>query len=584
MGLSEQEFRTRKIDISVPLPIIFPSEEEIQASTSTSTPRKSSRNSPEKNILSSPQLSLERSPSPHRSTAPSNAEIPIPHVRDLGIDSDEEDWVQPDEYINYEDPSWVSLDYDMDSDDEDWLNTLNNITNTHKSTKANKKKKNNYYKKRVKPKKQPLISPSKALPFVTPEQFEKCITLFEKEKLNVTYITGYTIVTLKDTEVMKLSGSTEGDDDFDVACCICSDKGFDEDNLIVFCENCNIPVHQLCYGIDDIPEHEWYCRVCQERPKKGFTEPECAICGISGGAMKRSTERNTWIHVACAVWMPGVKFVDPDLMEPIDISGVDPKRRRLKCSICKSNKGSCIQCKHRQCYASYHPYCAQQSGLHMELKDGLKSGGVFFNTYCELHGKRKGIVVPQKEEDSEEPKTGVVDNQVVRAVSRMVGLSVGVVEKIWNYWVQKCKDLNCRSLLSWVCMVVEHKKEKGEKIRHTILEDFTSFGDFVVSGLEGLSLNFLGGLKDLDGFCNEEPEVRSGFSMELRMSTKEKLARMWKLRRGFEHVRLLLDMSKKRENWKRERLKLLMKILDTMENDRIESENDALETKRECER
>lgn len=46
-------------------------------------------------------------------------------------------------------------------------------------------------------------------------------------------------------------------------CFVCNDTGCDESNMIVFCDKCNVPVHQSCYGIPEIPDSEWYCAPCK---------------------------------------------------------------------------------------------------------------------------------------------------------------------------------------------------------------------------------------------------------------------------------------------------------------------------------
>lgn len=33
---------------------------------------------------------------------------------------------------------------------------------------------------------------------------------------------------------------------------------------MVFCDLCNICVHQACYGIQEIPDGDWLCRPCKE--------------------------------------------------------------------------------------------------------------------------------------------------------------------------------------------------------------------------------------------------------------------------------------------------------------------------------
>lgn len=38
----------------------------------------------------------------------------------------------------------------------------------------------------------------------------------------------------------------------------------EDDNEMVFCELCNICVHQACYGILDIPIGDWFCNSCRD--------------------------------------------------------------------------------------------------------------------------------------------------------------------------------------------------------------------------------------------------------------------------------------------------------------------------------
>ena len=38
----------------------------------------------------------------------------------------------------------------------------------------------------------------------------------------------------------------------DARCDVCNDGDFEDNNLIVFCDGCDIAVHQQCYGIDKV--------------------------------------------------------------------------------------------------------------------------------------------------------------------------------------------------------------------------------------------------------------------------------------------------------------------------------------------
>jgi PHD-finger len=35
-----------------------------------------------------------------------------------------------------------------------------------------------------------------------------------------------------------------------------------DDNLVVICDGCQCPQHQICGGISHIPEGDWYCDSC----------------------------------------------------------------------------------------------------------------------------------------------------------------------------------------------------------------------------------------------------------------------------------------------------------------------------------
>ena len=81
------------------------------------------------------------------------------------------------------------------------------------------------------------------------------------------------------------------DDDLD-ECDICQ-AGVLTDDMLLFCDGCNVAVHPNCYCVETIPEGPWFCQKCQDT---GHEEIRCCLCPSKDGAMTR-TQDGKWYHV-----------------------------------------------------------------------------------------------------------------------------------------------------------------------------------------------------------------------------------------------------------------------------------------------
>ena len=177
----------------------------------------------------------------------------------------------------------------------------------------------------------------------------------------------------------------------DVVCVVCQDGGSDESDPILFCDGCDVPVHQKCYRVTDVPEGEWLCDPCS----KNVNAPKCVYCpngeGSSAAAMKlvdNGTEQH-WACVNCVNYLPELYYPGDDRTAR---GKVDPARCRLKCSLCAHKDGAKAQCCYKQCPVAFHVKCALDANL-APHKDKLAF-------YCERHRARS---MPTEEEEEEGP-------------------------------------------------------------------------------------------------------------------------------------------------------------------------------------
>ena len=84
-------------------------------------------------------------------------------------------------------------------------------------------------------------------------------------------------------------------------------------NPIVYCSKCNASFHKYCYGIEKIPENDFYCDTCYEdyKYKKRSTNfykeiYNCIICKLSHKPLKKVD--NNWFHIQCLYFMNLGKF------------------------------------------------------------------------------------------------------------------------------------------------------------------------------------------------------------------------------------------------------------------------------------
>ena len=172
----------------------------------------------------------------------------------------------------------------------------------------------------------------------------------------------------------------------DSKCAICDDGDCENTNAIVFCDGCDLAVHQECYGVPFIPEGQWLCRKCQ---LIGRGTPTCVFCPNTDGAFKQ-TNSSRWSHLLCAIWIPEVSLGNSTFMEPVmDVEKVPKQRWKLTCYICRQKMGACIQCGNKNCFVAFHVTCARRAKLFLKMKSGhgnpANLDASVLKAYCDKH-------------------------------------------------------------------------------------------------------------------------------------------------------------------------------------------------------
>ncbi|KAK9877157.1 hypothetical protein WA026_016900 [Henosepilachna vigintioctopunctata] len=277
--------------------------------------------------------------------------------------------------------------------------------------------------------------------------------------------------------------------DENVICDVCRSPDSEEGNEMVFCDSCNICVHQACYGITRIPDGQWLCCTCNLSKR-----PKCVLCPNKGGAMKCTRSGQKWAHVSCALWIPEVSIGCVEKMEPITkISSIPTSRWALICVLCRERVGACIQCSVKTCKTAYHVTCAFKHGLEMRaiIEDENADDGVKLRSYCEKHSKsskkEKSICSGSEDDDNRRRKrkdmTSEEKNQAraarlqeieaefykhvsVKEVSIHLNIDPEALQHIYNYWKLKRKAGHNKPLLPPKTEdfdMLSHKREQADK-------------------------------------------------------------------------------------------------------------------------
>ncbi|XP_041859482.1 bromodomain and PHD finger-containing protein 3 [Melanotaenia boesemani] len=359
------------------------------------------------------------------------------------------------------------------------------------------------------------------------------------------------------------SQSTIDDDAF---CCVCLDDECLNSNVILFCDSCNLAVHQECYGVPYVPEGQWLCRCCLQSPQKPV---DCVLCPNRGGAFKQTSD-GRWAHVVCAIWIPEVCFANTVFLEPVEgVNNIPPARWKLTCYLCKQKgRGASIQCHKANCYTAFHVTCAQRAGLFMKI-DPVRETNVNGTTFsvkktafCEAHSppgqetsdyESEGRVVGSRgrasrgrsayTEGPTTPKKGKKSENDTKMDKKKGKKNTDSAQQTGSPQVIVPRIPTSR--LNIICkgVLLQRKNQFMQRLHsYWLLKRQSRNGVPLVRHLHS----------NVQSQKNtEQPEV------DEKISAAREALRYWqKLRHDLEKARLLVELIRKREKFKREQVKV----------------------------
>uniref|UniRef100_A0A3Q0R0I7 Bromodomain and PHD finger containing 1 n=1 Tax=Amphilophus citrinellus TaxID=61819 RepID=A0A3Q0R0I7_AMPCI len=476
----------------------------------------------------------------HHHSAQSGPAVKLPEAVFRELDQDRPDAPpRPSSYYRYIDKSVEELDeeveYDIDEEDYIWLDIMND-----------KRRRDG-------------VTP------IPQEVFEYLMDRLEKES----YFESHN----------KADPSTLIDED--AVCCICNDGECQNSNVILFCDMCNLAVHQECYGVPYIPEGQWLCRRCLQSPSRAV---DCALCPNKGGAFKQ-TDDARWAHVVCALWIPEVCFANTVFLEPIDsIEHIPPARWKLTCYICKQRgSGACIQCHKANCYTAFHVTCAQQAGLYMKMEPVRETGanGTSFSVrktaYCDIHtppgsarplggvgGASMGSSNSEGElEEDDEPSIGHDDDSKGWSSERVKRAKAKSRLKMKRARKILAERRAAAPVVSVPCIPPHRLSKITSNLtvprKSQFMQRLHSYWTLKRQSRNGVPL-----LRRLQTHLQSQRHIDPlpPDSEEKQTALKEQLKAWQRLRHDLERARLLVELIRKREKLKRETIKVQQMALE----------------------
>ncbi|KAK9845819.1 hypothetical protein WJX81_003269 [Elliptochloris bilobata] len=205
-------------------------------------------------------------------------------------------------------------------------------------------------------------------------------------------------------------------EDEEALCAVCGGGYSADPNLIVFCERCDLAVHQGCYGVEQLPAGEWLCWPCRRHeeahrragvpqskirpprwetagegggralPAGGSRSARCILCPVRHGAFRETVDTREWVHEVCALWTPDIAVRPGAGCAVVEgARSLRPERWGGTCALCGLSEGVVLRCNAGHCAAAAHALCARNAGHYLAVRGGECGQRANYRVYCPVH-------------------------------------------------------------------------------------------------------------------------------------------------------------------------------------------------------
>ncbi|KAJ8891216.1 hypothetical protein PR048_010731 [Dryococelus australis] len=113
------------------------------------------------------------------------------------------------------------------------------------------------------------------------------------------------------------------------------------------------------------------------------------VCVCEGGIFKE-TDVGKWVHLVCALYIPGVAFGEVDKLSSVTLFEMPYSKWGAKtCCLCEDERfartGVCIGCDAGMCRTFFHVTCAHREGLLSETHSEEVDQADPFYAHCKMH-------------------------------------------------------------------------------------------------------------------------------------------------------------------------------------------------------